>query len=314
MSATPTVSVIIPAYRAARYLAAAMESILMQSYTDFELILVYDRSDDGTEEIIKQFEKADQRVRIIENYSKKQLAAALNVGLASCRGQFIARMDADDIATPQRFATQVDFLQRNPDVALCGTCADIIDKDGKTIGHYTRPTGPERVRIYAQYSAPLFHPTWMMRRMLPESLGGYRDMSFGEDYDFQLRALDAGFILDNIPITGLSYRRDPSHRARLATHKAANYAYEMHRLRQRGMPDGFSGAAFQAAIRPASWAAKEKLGQRWVQRGFEMSDHGNLLAPLVVGAGLLLLPSSAYLSWRRLKTTVKLKAHSLARA
>jgi glycosyltransferase involved in cell wall biosynthesis len=307
----PTISVVVPVYRAARYLAAAVDSILAQTFADFELILVFDHSDDGTEEILECYARADSRVRVIENSSKKQLAAALNVGLAAALGRFIARMDADDIASPTRFAAQIEFLEQHPDIALCGTAADIIDREGRVVGHFSPSTGTERVRIAAEYAPPLFHPTWMMRHELARSLGGYRDMSHAEDYDFQLRALDAGFKLDNLPIIGLTYRRDPSHRARIVSHKAANYGYAMHRRRQRGLSDGFSAETFKATIAPASWSAAEKLGQGWVEKGFAMIDQRNPFAPLVLGAGLLLVPASAYLTWRRLKTAIALRLYGL---
>lgn len=314
MNGIPTVSVIIPVYRAAKYLTAAIDSILSQSFGDFELILVFDHSGDGTEEILGHFAKADARVRLIENTAKKQLAAALNVGLAVARGPFIARMDADDVAKPYRFAEQLDFLHKHPDIALCGTAADIIDQDGRIIDRFTPKTGTERVRLVAEYAPPLFHPTWMMRRELSRSLGGYRDMSYSEDYDFQLRALDAGFKLDNLHTVGISYRRLPSHRARHVNHKAANYAYAMHRRRQRGLSDDFSPANFNAAIARTSWPAAERLGQRWIERGFKMMDSRRPLARLVLGAGLLLLPASAYHAWRRQKVAMTLKLYELIHA
>jgi glycosyltransferase involved in cell wall biosynthesis len=311
VSNPPTISVVVPVYRAARHLASAIDSILAQTFRDFELILVFDRSDDGTEEILERYARTDPRVRVIENNSKKQLAAALNVGLSAALGQFIARMDADDIASPNRFAAQIQFLEQHPDIALCGTAADIIDRDGRIVGHFTPRTGVERVKIAAEYAPPLFHPTWMMRGELARSLGGYRDMSHAEDYDFQLRALDGDFKLDNLPIAGICYRREPSHRARIVSHKAANYAYAMHRRRRRGVSDGFSPEMFMAAIAPASVPAAEMLGQRWVERGFELMERRNPLAPLLLSAGLLLLPASIHLSWRRLKTAMALKIYSL---
>lgn len=312
MPETPTISVVIPVYRAVRYLAAAVESILSQTYGDFELLLVFDRSDDGTEEIIERLAASDARVRAIENTDKKQLSAALNVGLQAARGRYIARMDADDIANSCRFAAQVEFLDRHPAISLCGTAADIIDRNGNVIGHFSPTTGPERVRIAAEYAPPLFHPTWMMRSALPGTLGGYRDMSHAEDYDFLLRALDAGFKLDNLPMTGINYRREPSHRARIVSHKAANYAHSMHRRRMRGVPDGFSSDGFKTAVAPASGRTAERFGQRCIEKSFEMMDRDNPIAPIVMGLGLLLVPASAYLTWRRLKTAMALRVYGMS--
>jgi glycosyltransferase involved in cell wall biosynthesis len=296
----------MPAYRAARYVSAAVQSILAQTVAGFELIIVYDPSDDGTEEILSDFVQLDPRIRLIENKGKKQLAAVLNVGLAAARGAFIARMDADDIALPDRFERQLAFLIDHPHIILCGTGAEVIDANGIVIAHFRPPEGPQRVAIVAEYAPPLFHPTWMMRREILDVLGGYREMSHSEDYDFQLRALDAGLLLDNCPAIGIRYRRDPEHRARTISHKAGNYAYRMHKLRQAGRPDGFNPEELRQATAPAGWPMVERLGLRFLQSGFSMADNRSPLAPVVMTAGLLFLPASARLAMRKIVSTIRL--------
>lgn len=117
----PKISVIMPAYNATAYIAEAIDSILAQTYTDFEFIILADPSQDQTISIIKKFQQADSRLRLIENERRRGIAGCLNQGLQTAQGDYIARMDADDISLPQRFAKQVTFMENNRDIGLCGT-------------------------------------------------------------------------------------------------------------------------------------------------------------------------------------------------
>lgn len=117
----PRISVILPAYNAKQYIEQAVESILNQTFTDFELIILNDGSTDNTPEIIKHYADADKRVVFVDNTVNRGLIAVLNQGLDMARGEFIARMDADDISLPQRFEKQVAYLETHPDVGVLGT-------------------------------------------------------------------------------------------------------------------------------------------------------------------------------------------------
>jgi glycosyltransferase involved in cell wall biosynthesis len=125
--ARPEISVILPVYNAAATLRQAVRSILDQSLTQIEILAVYDISKDGSENILFDIAAGDKRVRPILNTGRKLLAAALNVGIQAANAEFIARMDADDIAFPGRLERQLSFLQNNPAVAICGTAAILIE-------------------------------------------------------------------------------------------------------------------------------------------------------------------------------------------
>lgn len=194
------------AYNAERYLKLAVDSILAQTFEDFEFVIVNDGSTDETTSILRQYAQADDRIVLIEQ-ENLALIRALNAGLAKCRGELIARMDADDIALPQRFAEQVKFLESNPDCVGVGTTITLIDSDGDILGNQTPPLTHEEIE------ASLFkgvgavpHPSSMIRREPLNRIGGY-DLTavHVEDLEMWLRLSELG-RLANMPIALLQYR------------------------------------------------------------------------------------------------------------
>jgi glycosyltransferase involved in cell wall biosynthesis len=163
---TPLVSVIMPAHNAQEFLAAAIRSILDQSFTDFELIMVNDGSKDATGQIARNFAEQDKRVKVISYARNKGESAAANIGFAKSRGQYLARMDADDIAHPDRLAKQVAFLNKHPEYIVVGSQAHIIDEFDKVIGQKLFPQSHSE--IFQQYGIlhPMLHPAIMVRRSL----------------------------------------------------------------------------------------------------------------------------------------------------
>ena len=125
----PRLSVILPVYNGSAFLAEAMESVLNQTFRDFELLVIDDASTDGSAAVAEQF--GDPRVRVIRQEANRRLPATLNHGLDLARGEWVARMDADDICHPQRFARQVAFLEAHPDHGVVGSWSEDIDEYGK---------------------------------------------------------------------------------------------------------------------------------------------------------------------------------------
>ena len=151
---TPLVSVIMPVYNADGYLVEAIESILNQTYQNFELIIVDDASTDNTEQMISQFKKQNSKkikaIRLKKNLNKGGDACA-NLAFQKAKGQFIARMDADDIAHPKRLEKQLKFLLKNPDIFMVGSQAWVINKKGEIIGEKKVPlTSKEIYQNYLQ--------------------------------------------------------------------------------------------------------------------------------------------------------------------
>lgn len=201
----PKVSVLLPVYNAEQFIDEAIKSILEQTYTNFELLILNDGSTDNTSAFIESY-KADSRVQVIE-HENMGLVGTLNKGLSLAKGLYIARMDADDIAHHTRFEKQIDYLENNPEVAVLGTAINLIDEDGlfiRTISHPSRPK-LDSAMLSGNFLA---HPTVMIRARALEHISGYRSAFLqAEDYDLWLRLKSQGYILDNLKEVLLDYRQ-----------------------------------------------------------------------------------------------------------
>ena len=189
--APPVVSVLMPVYNGEAFLREAVDSILGQSFADFELIIVNDGSTDATGALLAAI--SGPRVRVIENARNLGVTGSLNVGLDAVRGRYVARLDADDIAHPERLARQVAFMAANPDVVLLGSGHVVIDADGNPIERVRRPMSDAEFRWTALLYAPVIHPSVMYRAWLVREAGlRYDEHADAEDYDMWLRMLAHG--------------------------------------------------------------------------------------------------------------------------
>lgn len=197
---TPRVSVLMPSFNAAPYVAAAIESILGQMYRDFEFLILDDGSSDATLDICRRYAQQDDRIQVIagEHHGHTWW---LNHGLQIARGEFIARMDADDVSMPARLATQVEYLDRHPSCVAAGCDIITIDDDGEIVGTVRHPTTHEAIldAIVAGGLGVVVHAAVLMRRDALRSIGGYRvETEPAEDLDLWLRLAGAG-DLANVP-------------------------------------------------------------------------------------------------------------------
>jgi glycosyltransferase involved in cell wall biosynthesis len=187
---TPLVSVVMPVRNGGNYLAGAVASILGQTHDHLELLLIDDHS---TDRAIASLDKGDTRLKILANHGRG-IVDACNTGLHHGKGEFIARMDADDISLPERLRTQLEYLASNTAVDICGACVEIFSATGIQGGleryreWLNSVREPEQVRQQIFIESPLPHPTLMLRRAAVQKLGGYRDHGWPEDYDLLLRA------------------------------------------------------------------------------------------------------------------------------
>lgn len=188
MTNVPAISVLMSVYNGERHLSPAVQSILAQTWQDFELLIVNDGSSDRSSAILRDLAQRDCRIRLIER-ENRGLIASLNEALDHARAPLLARMDADDIAMPNRFRLQVEYLAAHDDVGVLGTNAHDLDEDGKIItGTTFFPETDQEVHETLQHDPPLSHPTVMMRTALIRQLGGYRAaFAHAEDYDLWLR-------------------------------------------------------------------------------------------------------------------------------
>jgi glycosyltransferase involved in cell wall biosynthesis len=208
----PLISVIMPVRNGERFLHEAIASILGQTYQDFELIIIDDYSSDRTPEIIQSFE--DPRISVIKPEAHGHLTSALNSARGVVRGDLIARMDADDLAHPDRFEKQVLFMQDNPAVGILGTQVRQVDVNGNEVSasHTAKPLLHDDVVVALFFGCPLWHPTVMLRKGVMDALGWYgssviegREQFSGEDYDLWSRAIHDTKI-ENLPDVLLDYR------------------------------------------------------------------------------------------------------------
>jgi glycosyltransferase involved in cell wall biosynthesis len=188
MSVSPAITVLLASYNDARFLPEAVASILAQDCGDFEFIIVDDGSTDGSAEYLSGI--SDSRVRVLRNQCNQGLAASLNRGLSAARGQYLARMDADDIADSQRLGLQLDFLRRNRDIGIVGSSRTLINEAGDFIAHAPAVAADLHIRWKCLLGNPFAHPTVMIRRsVLIEHRLVYRDVYRAEDYDLWPRLL-----------------------------------------------------------------------------------------------------------------------------
>lgn len=203
---SPLVTVLMPVYNGEKYLSESIDSILDQTFLDYEFIIINDGSTDGTSEILRNYSLKDKRIKL-HHQSNQGVISALNKGLELARGKYIARMDADDVSLPDRFAKQVDFLETHPEVGVLGTGVRFMDGCGNTSDTLQFPTQHGVLRWCLCFFSPIVHPTVMMRRQIIEQAGGYAEsMMIAEDYDLW-RRLSCVTRLSNLKDVLLHFRK-----------------------------------------------------------------------------------------------------------
>ena len=204
--AAPAISVLMGVRNGEAYLDEAIESILAQTFADFELIIVDNGSVDGTADIIDRHALSDRRVRGFR-LDRPGLSRTLNHAAAQARAPILARLDADDVAEPERFAIQHAVLTADPTLAVIGSYALLINERGRALGEIRPPVGRDSLRAYLAAANPFIHSTTMFRRSCFEQVGGYRvGLRYTEDLDLWLRLAEVG-ELDLIPKVLARYRQ-----------------------------------------------------------------------------------------------------------
>ncbi len=203
----PKVTVILPFSNCERCINTAVRSILLQTYTNFELILVNNNSKDGTLDILSEFASEDARIKIVDA-EKQSFVNALNTGLSYAKGKYIARMDADDISYPDRLKKQVEYLEKNTRVGLVACQVNHVStmrtlKQLEGIKHYVDRNNQlitnEDIVVNRFVEAPVIHPTIMFRKSIINKFGGYLHGDFPEDYELFLRWIDNGIKMHKLP-------------------------------------------------------------------------------------------------------------------
>ena len=272
-SPLPRISILMPVHNEEKYLQAALDSLVRQTLTEWELVVVDDGSTDATPSLLAAAQ-ADRRIHVIRR-SSEGLVAALNAGLAACRSLLVARMDGDDICHPRRLEYQVAYMESNPDVGLVAC----------NFRHFPRTHLKDGMLAYEKWQnsldchdqilrdrfveSPFVHPSVVTRRTLINSVGGYRDMGWPEDYDLWLRMAAAGVGFARLPQELFFWRDHPERATRVRDEYAVNAfrACKLHHLLQGYLKNtrevviagaGLEGRAWQrllaaSGIRVAQW-------------------------------------------------------------
>jgi glycosyltransferase involved in cell wall biosynthesis len=200
----PIISVVMSVYNGARFLHEAIESILEQTFTDFEFIIVDDGSTDETVLILDSYAKRDVRVKVY-SHARRGLTESLNRGCMMAVGEYIARMDADDISVRDRFMWQMEFMDAHSEVGLLGGAFELIDTTGKTLCTAINPLEDREIRRALLDGSVFLHPSVLMRKAALDMVGRYRKVMHAEDYDLWLRMAERTRVA-NLPKVLVKYR------------------------------------------------------------------------------------------------------------
>lgn len=210
----PTLSVILPIYNGLPYLEEAINSVLSQSFRDFEFLIINDGSSDGSALIVDKFD--DPRIHFFQQQNQG-LAATLNRGIALAKGKYIARQDQDDVCFPQRFQKQIAFLDANPDVAMVGTSAEIWVGNERTHRVLAHPTDDASLKLGLLFDNYFVHSSIVIRRDVLKETGGYsedKSRQPPEDYELWSRVIRA-YKVANLPEVLMAYREVPNSMSRV---------------------------------------------------------------------------------------------------
>lgn len=262
----PEISVLMPVYNAEKYLAKAVESILQQTFSNFEFVIFNDGSTDKSLKILQHYAAQDSRIRLISR-ENKGLVATLNEGISIINTPLIARMDSDDIALPDRFAIQKNYMDNHLDVVCVGGGCRVIDGKGRYLVNADIKTGYEIVeKLALQGISPICHPSAMIRTEALKQVGGYLPKDYpAEDLALWLRLSEIGKI-DNVPEVVLEYR---IHDQSIST---SNHKLQMNKLKviceeacakrgislpylaTEGRAVGSRHSRFEIILKPGWWA------------------------------------------------------------
>jgi GT2 family glycosyltransferase len=294
VSQTPALSVVIAVFDGERFLRETLDSVLEQSFADFELIVVDDGSTDASPEILADYGARDPRLRS-HRQANQGASASLNVGIGLARAPLIARLDADDLALPGRFERQVRFLDENPAVGMVGGQATIVDDEGREVAPARYPLADSEIRQAFAATTPFIHSAVTMRKAVFDQAGRYR-VAFdnAEDLDLWLRIAERA-ELANLPDLVVAYR---IHGSQASVQSLQNQALQSlaartaARARAAGKPDPFAGvdaidegALLAQGVGPEEVTASLVEAASWMARTLDRAGKQKAARELFAVAG-----------------------------
>ncbi len=295
MKSVATISVIMSVYNASRYLAPAIESILAQTYTNFEFLIINDGSTDNSLQILRDYAATDSRIRLISR-ENRGMARSGNELIQAAGGDFIARMDSDDIALPHRLAEQLDFMHQHPQVVCVGGAYDVIDTQGRYLTCLTMPEDDRLIQLLAlKGHTPINHACSFIRRSALLTVKGYDEtMTTIGDLDLFLRLGEVG-QLANLKTSILRYRvHDKSISATLQQQQIEDKRIACERAWQRR---GIQGS-FEATEHWRPSESKDSRYQYLLKFGWWAFNSQQRLTALRYGVKAILMVPQDLGGWR----------------
>ena len=208
-SSSPKISIVMAAYNEENDIGKALESILAQTFSDWELIVIDDGSTDATATIVRRYAEKDSRIRLVCNEENLELSASLNKGIELAQSDLIARADADDINLPERLSMQYEYLAEHHEIDVLGTAAYLLDVNGHRVSSYAYPQTHAELESLSFLKDYFFHPSVMIRRRFFETAGLY-DAHYpnAEDKELWLRGQSVGCHYANLPESLIEYSTD----------------------------------------------------------------------------------------------------------
>ena len=239
---SPRVSVIMGVYNGERFLCEALDSILNQTFENFEFLICNDCSTDGSAAILSEYEKKDGRIRLLYNEKNSGLAASLNRCIEIAKGEYLARMDCDDRALCNRFEEQIKWLDTHKEVDVVGTLVEYINDAGAVIGRPSVWQAKISSMTEVVRGCPVVHPSVMMRTEVIRNVGGYTSNSLttrAEDYDLWCRVCEVGGKIANVNQVLFQYREDQSNlKLRKYKHRIQEFQLKWYWIRRTKQPLG----------------------------------------------------------------------------
>lgn len=244
------ISVLMPTYNVEQYVEEAVRSILNQTWKNFELIIVDDCSTDKTFNILQKLAREDSRIRLFRNEINSKICKTLNRAWSYAKGEYIARMDGDDVSTPDRFQVLMDFLHTHKKCGLVGSGMITIDENDKELSRPSFLKSNKYIRYFNKFKSCITH-IWIARREVYEKLNGYREIPYAEDYDFVLRCMRAGYEVANADAYVYKVRIRNGNTGStngLAQYKAKDYVLNLYNKEKKDNVDRFSEDDYKKCI------------------------------------------------------------------
>jgi glycosyltransferase involved in cell wall biosynthesis len=300
----PLVSILVPVYNVENFVHAAVSSLLNQTYSNIEIIIVDDASTDDTYNICKNLAAGDSRIRLFRNQINLKIALTLNYAFSASRGEYIARMDGDDISLFDRIQRQIEYLTSNPEINLVGVSLIGIDASGNEISKFEHSSNFNFLNKSIRYVTPVSH-VWVAERQVYEKLNGYRNMSGCEDYDFLLRMLSFGFKFSNVPeyfgyLVRLQREGNTQASIGLRQRKLFSYVYELYKERLKYGVDSFSIKKMEDRLMISNFSNRLYfVSNLFLNRAIIERAKGNPIMTIVYILASAISPNQVFYLWQR---------------